>query len=178
MSERPYEERPAARPSSPQPEPEPIQYDLATGRPLNRDTNKKRRSGWTSTIVIAVIVAVLWLIVLNMNNKPEVSEACDQALSTAANTEDFDNDAELFASLDACQSADEWVQALIQNPSAGILTSYNEKEGRDFLTTVCVRAVGTPTCLDAIEKGYTDFQLDNPDLPALQKYGTGVPPQD
>ena len=187
MSERPYDQRPAAKPIQ-KAEPAPkVETTTPKAEALNTvpvPPSKKR--GWIIPVAILAGLTLLLIVVgvigssnptATQSTQPKTNEACNNALKAASQVKDINNDAQLYASLDACKTADEWVKAIIQYPKAGILTSYDTKEGRAFLSSICIRAVGTPTCLDAIAKGYTDFKLNDPLLPGLQKYGTGVPKQ-
>lgn len=86
------------------------------------------------------------------------SVACNVALKVAAEVEELDNNDELFSSLSECETADDWIAALRENPGAGGTTSYSGAEAARYLWLVC-GSFGSDAlpCVDGVTKGY--FQL-------------------
>lgn len=91
-------------------------------------------------------------------NEPKTVQptvTCSEALRAAAEVEEVDNNAELLASLTSCETADDWIAALQQNPGAGGRTSYSPAEAARFLWLNCGSLEpNAAVCIDGIEKGY------------------------
>lgn len=98
---------------------------------------------------------------------PETSSACDAAM-VAAEQETGESETAILATLDQCESAEDWIIGLQAHPTAGSFTSYTRAEAIDFLDLACVRRIDAGVCIDASEQGHLTFELDDPRLPELQ----------
>ncbi len=93
--------------------------------------------------------------------------ACDTAMIAAEN-ETGENETAILATLDECETAEDWIVGLQAHPTAGSFTSYTRAEAIDFLDLACVRRIDAVVCIDAAEHGHLSFELDDPRLPELQ----------
>lgn len=109
-------------------------------------------------LAIAFVVVAVILIITNVvnsaNNAPATSSGeCATSMETAAAVEALDNDAELLATLTACETVDEWVAALQANPGAGSFESYTVAEAEELLSMTCARAPEAVVCVDGAASG-------------------------
>ena len=81
----------------------------------------------------------------------------------AANEADFDQSNRLLAAtVEACDSADEWIQALRDHPEAfGLTQQLDISAGEHWIRVICSRDGGeyeteSPTCADADAQGLLD----------------------
>jgi hypothetical protein len=88
-------------------------------------------------------------------------------MKVAADVASLDNDSELLATFDACESADDWIKSLQSNPGAGALVSYTTEDAEALLDISCVRAISTHVCIDAAAAGILTYDVDDPRLDEL-----------
>lgn len=74
-----------------------------------------------------------------------------------------------MATTEACKDADEWIVALLEDPSAGSLTSYTMEDAKEFLDLICTHFIESSVCLDAEAQGILTYQLDDPRVLELNK---------
>lgn len=84
----------------------------------------------------------------------EVSSECSAAMRSAAQVPlSRDNNSEVIATGDSCQTVDEWWLAVKQNPNAFGTTEYPDDERWIYLATLCGVADGSAVCRDAEAQG-------------------------
>lgn len=124
------------------------------------ETPAWRMSGARRLRMVFAGVAVMALCSCASNSagtRSEPTQGCLDAFGTAAAVSDLNNDAELTATLAACEDVDDWVLSLQQNPGAGSLTSYTRDDALDLLGIVCaVDEGGSKLCASAAEDGLID----------------------
>ncbi|SDN99789.1 hypothetical protein SAMN05216368_1093 [Cryobacterium flavum] len=81
----------------------------------------------------------------------------------------MNNDAELIATLSACDDVEGWVAAVKDHPGAGSLIEYTTDDAHYFMGLTCTRDPHTPVCEDAASLGLLDFDLDDPRLQELNE---------
>lgn len=92
---------------------------------------------------------------------PAVSAGCSTSLDALAGVEpgDFEaEDAAIVASLEACGSADEYLEGVRANPDSWALTGPEFVEGDNIFPAACALdgAAETAVCVDAKTAGYFD----------------------
>ena len=169
MTQRPFDERPAARPNTPSP--------TATRVPIQKASKRANRTIWTIGLLIGgvlplSIVIGLALVGAGDDTAPvapiakDAPTACSSSMVAAENA-GFENDAEMIATLSACDDVSGWVDAIKAHPGAGSLISYTTEDAHYFMGLVCVRDPHTLVCEDASVLGLLDFELDDPRLAEL-----------
>lgn len=86
----------------------------------------------------------------------------------AAEREPTESDTAILSTLDACETADSWIAALQDHPTAGAMTDYTREDAIVFLDFACVRRIDAPVCVDASRSGLLTYELDDPRLGELQ----------
>ena len=168
MTQRPFDERPAARPITPTP--------TVTAAPTKKASKRSNGIIWTiGLLVVALplsIVIGLAIVGVGEDTAQTASiantapTACVSSMA-AAESAGFENDPEMIATLSACDDVSGWVDAIKAHPGAGSLISYTTEDAHYFMGLVCVRDPHTLVCEDASVLGLLDFELDDPRLAEL-----------
>jgi len=177
VTQRPLSERPAARPITPSP--------TATAAPPQKASKRSNGIVWGIGLLIGLGLPLSFFIVSGVVGAQEeaapaaqtapiaqvVVTPCTSSMAAAAiaaaENAGFENDAEMIATLSACDDVSGWVDAIKAFPGAGSLTSYTTEDAHYFMGLVCVRDPHTPVCEDASVLGLLDFKLDDPRLAEL-----------
>lgn len=88
-------------------------------------------------------------------NKPTSTDlSCIDAVATAAAVPGAeDNNDEVYVTLIACSSVDEWGAAVVANPGVFAVSSVPPSEIDFYAMIVCSGADETPVCSDAVARG-------------------------
>lgn len=116
-------------------------------------------------VVVLFVLSVVGLTACSAS--PAVTPGCDAAM-VAAEQETGESETAILATLDECETAEDWIVGLQAHPTAGSFTSYTRAEAIDLLDIACIRRIDAVVCLDAAEQGHLSFELDDPRLPELQ----------
>ncbi|MFA4895533.1 hypothetical protein [Microbacterium sp.] len=88
-------------------------------------------------------------------NKPTSTDlSCADAVATAAAVPGAeDNNDEVYVTLIACNSVEEWGAAVVANPGVFAMSSVPSSEIDFYTKIVCSGADETPVCSDAVARG-------------------------
>lgn len=88
-------------------------------------------------------------------NKPASTDlSCTDAVAAAAAVPGAeDNNDEVYVTLIACNSVDEWGTAVVANPGVFAMSSVPSSEIDFYTMIVCSGADETPVCTDAVARG-------------------------